>query len=265
MLFQLFNGLSLSIDNDCDVVFSNTTSSITKRKQENIWFETLFSFIDVIRNKPKIDKVYNENGFNYKKIQKIPNNKTIEIKGYYQSEKYFQHNKESIIPFILETFDDNIKKHLLTKINYDNTCSVHIRRSDYLKLQHCHVVQNNDYYIKAINKMKKKVDKDCKFIIFSDDYKFCKNNPLFKDYLFGDDIINDLRSNINTNLSDDLLEMFLMSLTHHNIIGNSTFSWWGSYLNQNQNKIVIAPKQWFNPKGGPKNWDDIYTKDMIIL
>ena len=61
-------------------------------------------------------------------------------------------------------------------------------------------------------------------------------------------------------------DMYLMSMCNHHIIGNSTFSWWGAYLNKNEDKKVIAPLKWFNPNyKKPEDWQDIYTKNMFII
>jgi hypothetical protein len=84
---------------------------------------------------------------------------------------------------------------------------------------------------------------DKEYLVFSDDMEWCKS--FFKGKF---DFIND----------EDYNELYLMSLCRDNIIGNSTFSWWGAYLNENLFKTVIAPKTWFGP--GYSHWD---TSDLI--
>ena len=89
------------------------------------------------------------------------------------------------------------------------------------------------------------------FIIFSDDIKWCKNNFIGDKFTFIEG-------------EKDYIDLWLMSLCNHNIIANSSFSWWGAWLNQNPNKKVIAPINWFGPekKLNPK---DIYCKNWIKI
>jgi len=194
-----------------------------------------------------IKNIYVEEQFYYKSIEK----KNIDLKGYFQSEKYFiNYNNE-----IRELFKPNKNIILNLKEKYKDilkkSVSIHIRRTDY-------IVENvnrkslfvdlgkTDYYKKAIEfiKKNKKIDN---VLIFSDDIEWCKNN-MSEEYHY---IHN-----------DDVSDMFLMSLCGNNIIANSSFSWWSSWLNEDKNKIIIAPKNWFNFTYDAK---DIYTKEMIII
>lgn len=157
------------------------------------------------------------------------------IKGGFQSEKYFDKNLINNIFSI-----KNQHKKLLTNKYGDltNKVSVHVRRGDYLKLWPHHIFVGEEYYTKAIEMMG-----DKEYLVFSDDINWCKS--FFKGKF---DFIQD----------EDYNELYLMSMCEHNIIGNSTFSWWGAWLNQNPLKRVIAPKTWFGP--GYSHWD---TKDLI--
>ena len=119
---------------------------------------------------------------------------------------------------VLERYDE-----LLTD---GTTCAIHVRRGDYLKFPHMHNSRTMDYYNKAM-----KIVKADTYLIFSDDIKWCKEQFVGDEYHFMDD--------------RDYIEMFLMSKCDHNIMCSSSFSWWGSYLNKNPNKIVVAPKKWF--------------------
>jgi hypothetical protein len=112
-------------------------------------------------------------------------------------------------------------------INGDNTCSVHIRRGDFLKIDFYNKL-NMDYYNKAIDL----VGRDKHFIIFSNDIPWCKENFVGINATF---IENE----------KDYIDMYLMSLCKNNITSNSTFSWWGSYLNPNPNKKIYTPRTWF--------------------
>lgn len=141
---------------------------------------------------------------------------------------------------------------LIDLIKNSNSCSLHIRRGDYVvseKTNNYHGTCTIEYYKEAMRIIKEKIN-DTFFFVFSDDINWCKAN--FK----GDniDFIDFMRP--------DYFDMYLMSLCKNNIIANSSFSYWGAYLNQNDNKVVIAPSIWFkneeaNKKSAgliPENW-----------
>jgi len=122
-----------------------------------------------------------------------------------------------------------------------DTVSIHVRRGDYTNLQHIHPLQSIEYYENAYNIID---DKSINVLVFSDDIEWCKNNIKFENitYIEGE-----------TNIVD----MYIMSLCTHNIIANSSFSWWGAWLNNNKNKKVIAPINWFGSQS------NLYTGDII--
>jgi len=117
---------------------------------------------------------------------------------------------------------------------------VHIRRGDYLNKIHKHPTQPKEYYYSAFSQF----NEDIHFLIFSDDIEWCKNNLKYKYLYFIEEEL-------------DYISLYLMSLCNHNIIANSSFSWWGAWLNQETNKKVIAPSNWFG-----KN-KKLNTKDLI--
>lgn len=171
------------------------------------------------------------------------------VKGYFQTEKYFK----EIRAILLEQF--TIQQKLSeTTINYKkeinnctNSCAVHIRRGDYIsdkKANKIHGTCDLTYYNKAIKRIQEK-QKNIYFFVFSDDIAWTKANLNIKNATY---------INHKTIPHEDL---YLMSLCHHNITANSSFSWWGAWLNQHLDKIVIAPKQWFVNKENEvacKNW-----------
>lgn len=256
MLFIVANLYSLSIDRNMKYCVSNNTESITRRKKEKFWLNSILQSVKKVNNKPKEVKYrYRERHFNH---QKIPNSlgKGLELYGYWQTEKYFHHNKEKVIKLFTK-YKKNIQKELDKIFGDEKSISIHIRRGDYLKLQHAHIVQSLDYYKEAINKMKKLVNFDeYRIVIFSDDINWCKKQDIFKN------LKN--KKFINTNCA--IKDLYLMSMCDHNIIANSSYSWWGSYLNKKEDKIVIAPSKWFNPNY--KSFDsykDIYCENWIII
>jgi hypothetical protein len=99
----------------------------------------------------------------------------------------------------------------------------------------------------------KKVGMDKKFLIFSDDIQWCKQNfPEMKNFVYIEG-------------QKDYEDFLLMSLCNHNIICNSSFSWWAAWINQNSNKIVIAPKKWFGPAYSHFDTKDLYCDGWILF
>lgn len=121
------------------------------------------------------------------------------------------------------------------EIHKKNAVSIHIRRGDYLRLPN-YCVCDEYYYGKAIELIKDKVENSI-FYVFSNEPEWC--NSFMKNFNVSYKIIDWNQG------KDSYQDMYLMTQCKHNIIANSTFSWWGAWLNQNQNKIVVAPSQWF--------------------
>ncbi len=156
--------------------------------------------------------------------------------GYWQSEKYFLYiaNKVRRSFQFRENLLNEQSKKLASYINGNEFVSIHIRRGDYTNLTDYFGLCDIEYYKKAINYIQKHTSSP-KFIFFSDDI------PWVKDNLKNDDAIY-----VDWNQGKDCWQdMYLMSLCKHNIIANSSFSWWGAWLNNNPQKIVIAPEKWF--------------------
>lgn len=146
------------------------------------------------------------------------------FEGFWQSEKYFKDIRRVLLKdFTLKKETDSFLKYkrLIAKTN---SVSIHIRRGDYLKravTRKYHGVLNLDYYRRAMELIVKRV-KNPRFFVFSDD-------PTISDF---------------SGLTNSE-ELILMSFCKHNIIANSSFSWWGAWLNKNPSKVIIAPKRWF--------------------
>jgi hypothetical protein len=142
------------------------------------------------------------------------------------------------------------------QISRVNSVSLHVRRGDYvanLKVAAIHGLCSKEYYASAIKFISKKVERP-HFFVFSDDINWVENN--FK--------INYPCTYINQNFSNESYnDLRLMSLCQHNIIANSSFSWWGAWLNCNSEKIVIAPKKWF--ANSDKRCDDLIPEKWVRL
>jgi hypothetical protein len=163
----------------------------------------------------------------------------VYLDGYWQSPKYFEAIRDTLLTeFTLKTHLSPSGQALQDKILSSTSVSLHVRRGDYVANKR--VLKENgicsvEYYKQAIGVMATKVA-DPTFFVFSDDIQWVKTNlPLPTNAVF---------------VSDETIsapeELFLMSACKHNIIANSSFSWWGAWLNQNEDKTVIAPTPWFD-------------------
>jgi hypothetical protein len=176
--------------------------------------------------------IYNEN------ILSLPSN--CYLTGYWQSEKYFYMHEEAIRNiYSFKTQMGEKNKSIAEEINKCNSIAVHIRRGDTATTEG--ITKDMmaripmEYYNNALEYMKKRVDNPVIFV-FSDDIEWARSNLDFplKSYFIDH---NKKMENYN--------DMRLMSLCKHNIIANSSFSWWGAWLNKNKDKQVVAPRRWF--------------------
>ena len=157
--------------------------------------------------------------------------------GYWQSEKYFK-DIEGKVRHILDSQGPRFSSHYSSsavlqaweKIYNSDSIALHVRRQDYLTLQHFHGMPSLDYYRRGVEDIRSRRYNTSVFV-FSDDQQWCREN-FSKDYYIvtGTDKYEDLR---------------LMSSCNHAVIANSSFSWWGAWLQQKLGGIIIAPERWF--------------------
>ena len=217
-----------------------------KHRRPSFYYDNIYRNLNFMDN-VEYKTVFQENGFSY---SKIPYSRDLCIYGYFQSEKYFIHNKDYIRN--LFAIDKKTYTKLLDKYNnilVDGALvSLHVRRGDYLNTPDYHPTCTLEYYCDAME-----LFSDATYLIFSDDILWCKLNlPLGHKYIFVEG-------------NKDYEDLYLMSMCHHNIVANSSFSWWGAWLNENENKKVIAPRNWFGPAASHLDTKDIYCKNWKIL
>jgi len=193
-------------------------------------------------------KVEDGNAISYNKdVFNAPDFTTLE--GYFQSYKYFTNFEKDLKQQLV--FKKSIKDKIDKKYNldYKNFSSVHLRCGDYIYRQNHHPVMNKDYYRKAFELL------NCaNYLVFSDSIDYAKN--IFNEFKH----INFLYMENNHAFED----MYMMSNCKNNILANSSFSWWGAWLNQD-NK-VIAPKNWLGPAyNGTWNLEDLIPKQWISI
>lgn len=168
------------------------------------------------------------------------------FQGWFQNEKYFINNKKILKQEFIPQNKVFISHELQDILDSYTTVSIHVRRTDFMKYG---IVLDESYYQCAIARIKNYVDNPF-FIVFSDDINWVRNNLLFGEQVYFIDRMSNFK---------DYEELYLMSLCHHNIISNSTFSWWGAWLNENENKKVICPSTWGKTQLGivPNEWEVI--------
>ncbi|MDB5132557.1 MAG: hypothetical protein JWR02_2306 [Mucilaginibacter sp.] len=161
------------------------------------------------------------------------------LSGYWQSEQYFAGYRKEIreeYKFPADAIDE--LKPFIDQIYTTNSVSIHFRRGDYLNnpaAHKLHGILDMEYYMQAIKKIQSEIQQPF-FYIFSDDPEWVKENVQF---------IENYKVVDGGNPNRPWHDMLLMSKCKHHIIANSSFSWWGAWLNDNCNKLVIAPKRWF--------------------
>lgn len=205
---------------------------------------TLFRNFHFIEEVPRPYVLCQEVDFAYHPLPQIEN---LYLSGYFQSEKYF--NK----PLVRRLFhiDDNMRKQLGEKYGHLlrlHPISINVRRGDYLSAEEWHPVQPLSYFEKAISHM----GADKHYLITSDDPAWCKENFIGKNYHTVEEI-------------SPVENLYLQSLCEGHIISNSTFSWWGAWLDAKRRKKVICPQRWFGPKLAHLDTRDLIPSGWQLL
>jgi hypothetical protein len=181
----------------------------------------------------------------------LPANKNVIINGYFQNEKYFKQYKRDLIRmFKNNSIYDQVKNEY--ENNLKNSYFIHVRMGDYLK-SHYHAVDLSTYYKSVINYIRNVLDQDATFYVFSDELTASSAPDYLRDRRFY--FVKEKKA---------LNSLYMMSLClKGGICANSSFSWWGSYLNENDDKFVTFPSRWVNCD---KNVtvDIYYEKSMIF-
>ena len=177
--------------------------------------------------------------------------KDIYLMGGWQNYRHFQKYKTDICRMCVPSFQ--LKKEtldILNNITSSESVAIHIRRGDYVKLG---ITLDKNYYLQALRIAKEKLKKPI-FFVFSEDIEFCKE--LFSGIETDDVFYVEHREERNT-----IADFYLMRKCKHQIIANSSFSWWAAYTNENESKIVLCPD------GGEKDLkrNGLYPNDWIIL
>ena len=209
-------------------------------------------------------KLFGDKKFVYDTKEYVFNKDVYKLKnsylnGYWQSIKYFEGIENDIKKdFRFKNQLDNKNLEILNEIENSNSISIHIRRGDYMSPENYNMygcIATPTYYKKAIKVIEEKVENPT-FFVFSNDMDWVKKNIQINSRVFYIDI-----NSGNGSYKD----MQLMSNCKHNIIANSSFSWWGAWLNENKNKIVIAPKKWINREDIDSDKIELFCEGWTLL
>ena len=271
-LFQIFTTISYAIDCKNTFAFLNTPTTVGITYRVTYWNTFLISLKDWVFPTLHIHFPFLlEISFHY---TVLPVNKEpfdVRLAGYFQSYKYFEKNKYKICELIhLNTYKIELKKRI--QIDFDKTISLHFRIGDYKFLQHNHPILTDVYYRNALhyilqkakinnNKEKDKEDEKLSVLYFYES----------KDLLDVTEIIIKLTNEFQNitfvpinQIFQDWEQMIIMSCCKYNIIANSTFSWWGAYFNDDNDKIVCYPSVWFGPSLN-HDTNDLFPSDWIKI
>jgi len=245
-LFQIFATIAFSLRNKMEFCF---VYSLNLGKRKTYWHNLLENISDhlVETFEPALQIDQGSPDFENAPSQNIV------LNGYFQSFLFFQDHFKTICQMI------DIEKHReIVKMRvYHNAISLHFRRGDYKDLPGCHPILDIDYYMNALD-----------YILLMDEeintaYYYCEEEDI-EDIL---KVVEKLEGRVKfiRHLEEsDWEEMLSMSCCKHNIIANSSFSWWGAYLNPNPNKIVCYPSVWFGPLISEKP-DNMFPENWIKI
>lgn len=232
---------SLALDHDACATFPALDESMEK----NIPLNRKHVFPHVNAERPESFSLYREPHFHYAPIPYVPN---IKLHGYFQSEKYFAHHKQEIVNLFAPS--EEIMAYLRGKysdiLDDPYTVSIHLRFYHEDPDERFYIACRRDFIERAIALF----PKDSHFIVFSNRMQRCK---AFLEGVQGHFRFIEGEAHFH--------DFYLMSRCKHNIICNSTFSWWAAYLNPNPAKVVVAPAKWFTQEAGlsmadliPETW-----------
>jgi hypothetical protein len=265
--FKSYKLFKFELDN-----FNISLNISSKDENDNYKDQNIFSnFLNIFLSDQISDKILNKLGFKiYKEClveetshlfdKKFLNiSKNSYVVGDFKSEKYFENIRNILLKeFTLKEPRSNYLNDMESIINNKkDSCFIHIRRGEMAtneKANKIHGVCSKDYYLKAIQYIHSKIN-DVHFFVFSDDIPWSKENINLNNVTFME---NSGRNSPNE-------DIYLMSICNHSIIDHSAFCWWGAWLNQNLNPIVIAPKRWFSDDYFQNQSDDIYCKNWIKI
>jgi hypothetical protein len=240
-------------------------------------WDTLFQGLFRVANTSDFEKIpfntFNNEEIAHKYIEPASNlNDNVFFDGKYQTFKYIDDGLREKMTNIIYSNEDimypayykyrDILDYFGSDTKDDDMVSLHIRRGDYLLVSNYNYNLEMNYYKEALHIANKK-----KVVVFSDDIEWCSN--YFNDYVNRENtynvyfVSNKIYKENEVRIKDDI-ELILMSMFQNNIIANSCFSLWASFISFYKNKIVVAPKRWYSCDGR-KEYDEVYHKHITHI
>jgi hypothetical protein len=276
-LFQIFTTISYSLQHSTSFFFLSDSILNSGENGETIrytYWDTFLAplkpFLKDINQVPQLIHI-KEKGFHYEELpENIDKTKGVLLVGYFQSPKYF----DKYTPFIyrllkLEQQKCSMSNKLNGIFNDVTTISMHFRLGDYKNYSDLYYLLQENYYIRALTYIKNHLDfehnKNILVLYFCEDKSVEEVEKMLENIMSHFPEAGFGRGNvIYNNVLLDWEQMLLMSMCKHNIIANSTFSWWGAYLNNYTNKIVCYPETWFVPSAN-HNITDLFLEQWVSI
>lgn len=233
-------------------------------------FQNLFKerFFTIKKELPAFKNQYNEPRFAF---DEIPVLEDVALQGYFQSYRYFEgtdaHSvlrpNDALVNRIFESRNKEVDLKYKDLVFNNSICSIHVRAGDYrYKGQH-HTNLPLEYYWEAMGILEETTHVDY-YLIFSNDIQWCRENFKGPKFLF-----SDTKQETSQGNSFATFDLYLQSFCSHQIIANSTFSWWAAFLNNNKDKVVVSPNgdkyPWFGPLLSGHDTSDLIPKSWICL
>jgi hypothetical protein len=262
-LFQIFATMTYSFTNKIPFTFPRLKDSREAQYRQTVYWDSFLSNLSKFTyNGSKQLPIYKERKFTYTELptKNMPQ-QGFKLFGYFQNEKYFKSQYENIIRFI------GLRKQQEKITVPENCISLHFRIGDYVlpQFKDAHPLMPIEYYINALNHIMGGIGglSPPRSVLY-----FCQkqdNNTVEKKINILKEKFPKLTFISAGDEKEDWEQMLMMSCCEHNIIANSSFSWWAAYFNGNKNKIVCYPNVWFGPKLADKDTSDLCPNSWISI
>jgi hypothetical protein len=259
-LFQIFATISYAMKHRHAFYFLYKDNLGDRPTYWNNFLSPLKMFTTNVR--PKLQIIRENDDFRFQEIPPPYENQHTTLIGYFQSHKYFQNIWNTLSRLLkLEEQKEAIKAKY--NHNYDNIVSAHFRLGDYKHKQDCHPLMKYEYYRNSIQHISNATNNDKLKVLY-----FCEQEDAEDVQI----IINGLQEQFPgcrfVKIDHEIVDweqLLMMSLCRHNIIANSSFSWWGAYFNSYEDKIICYPDLWFGPTLANKDVRDLFPETWIKI
>jgi len=247
---------------DYELAVFNIQDKIATEDEVRAYIPNLWNSTELQRQLYRVKRFLTQRAFFREKL-KFRFNEDIDsvsdnsyIYGYFQTERYFEDLRIELLErFSLRNQLDEVNATILRQMQLENSVSIHVRRGDYTNSPFT-LLGVDDYYRKAVDFIIANVDNPV-FYVFTNDQEWVEEN--FKTLEISKSIVT-----INSG-NQSYKDMILMSNCKHNICANSSFSWWGAWLNTNVDKVVITPNNWFNTTEYVESTYDLIPASWLSL